>query len=85
MAWRSAQRCWTLRGSEALGSMASIHRPSLSVPLDAPVNGCPLNRSFINEWAPVNSISQVPLLPGNSRYARRQLRLLPQTLLDVLH
>ena len=43
VAWRSAQRCWTLRGSEALGSMASIHRPSLSVPLHAPVNGYPLN------------------------------------------
>ena len=32
VAWRSAQRCWTLRGCEGLRSRGPIHRLSLSKP-----------------------------------------------------
>ena len=45
VAWRSAQRCWTLRGSEDLGSIRlyTVRPSALSVPLLAQVNGFPLN------------------------------------------
>ena len=58
MAWRSAQRCWTLRGSEgALGSMATLCTVPASPCLSTHRSTGALSSyqtALINEWATVS-------------------------------